>query len=390
MARLLLGLAVLLTASCGVRDNVSDLGKNARWEDAEVLKPTRPLAKQLRLLIWHDYLDPEILEYFTRTYGVELKITFFENNSELKRIFAAQPASFDLIMPSDYVVERLIKQNLLAPLNKENLPNLGYIAPVFFRSPYDRELVYSVPLFYSCLGVTFNNEYLREVPRDYSLKSKDNEENLILYGYRALLDEPRVSLSTALMDAGYAPNVASVAALTEVTDRLKADIPKFGFRFLASGLPDALAKNQILIAVNWSGAAGVALAKNPAIRFVLPDGPKVVQVDSFVIPRTSPNQSTAEFFLNFLLLPKISGALVNYSYYASPNDAARPFIDREILLGPAYVAPPATARVFFSDLGDLEDEFEVQWNRLPRTSIASKVPRTQSRSEQIHEEDLDH
>lgn len=387
---LALGLGLLLATACGRRDAVADLGKNVRWDNITPPKPTQPLSKQLRLLIWHDYLDPDILDYFTRHYGVELKITYFENNSELKRLFAAHPNAYDLIMPSDHVVERLIKQGMLAPINKQNIPNLGHISPVFFRSPYDRELTYSVPLFYSCLGITFNSNYLRQLPRDFTLKSADQEENLILYGYRALLDEPRISLSAALMNAGYGPNTADSAALAAAAKQLSADIDEFGIHFLASTLPDALAKNEILIALNWSGAAGVALAKNPAVRFVLPDGPKLVQIDSFVIPRTSPNSYTAEFFLNFLLIPQISGALVNYSYYATTNDAARPFIDREILLGPSYVVPPETGRAFFSDLGDFEDEFEAQWDQLPRNSISLKVPRTQSRAEQIHHQDLRH
>lgn len=389
--RILVLLALLTGPGCGVRDPVSDLARNYRWQRlTPPPPPAQPLAPRLRLLIWRDYLDPEVLAYFARTYGVALEITYFENNSELKQRFAAAPADYDLIMPSDYVVDRLIKQGLLAPLNKARVPNLGYVTPIFFRSPYDRELVYSVPLFYSTLGVVFNSEYLRHIPRTFRLQSPNHEENLLLHGYRALLDEPRVSLTAALMDDGHGPNDATAATLAQVTDRLIGDTKALGLRFLASDLPKAVENNQITLAVCWSGAAGVALFRNPSIRFVLPDGPNVVQVDSFVIPRTSPHQATAEFFLNFLLIPEISGALVNFSVYASTNIAARPFINREILLGPAYIEPSATSRILFADLGPLEDEFEQQWQRLrqSRPPISAKVPLRQSRGEEVRQQDL--
>jgi spermidine/putrescine transport system substrate-binding protein len=308
----------------------------------------------------------------------------------LKQRLAAAPDAYDLIMPSDYVVDRLIKQDLLAPLNKARLPNLGYLTPIFFHSRYDRELVYSVPLFYSTLGVAFNSEYLRHIPRNFRLKSPIPEENLLLHGYRALLDEPRVSLTAALLDDGLGPNDATATALTKVTDRLIAETKELGLRFLADDLPKAIANNQITIAVCWSGAASVALARNSAVRFVLPDGANVVQVDSFVIPRTSPHQATAEFFLNFLLVPEISGALVNFSLYASTNVAARPFVNREILLGPAYIEPSPTSRVLFADLGQLEDEFDTQWQRLRQSlpPISAKVPLRQSRGQEAQQQDL--
>ena len=163
-------IAVLLLIGCSNRDDVAEIEGLQTWRDIDLPEPPEePLASELRLLIWRDYFDPEVLELFEDHYGVELKVTFFENNSDLKRRYRADPEGFDLLMPSSYVVERLVKADLVAELNKERLPNMGNVAPAFFQAEYDRELRFSVPFFFSYLGVAFNSDYLRSLPRDFKL-----------------------------------------------------------------------------------------------------------------------------------------------------------------------------------------------------------------------------
>jgi spermidine/putrescine-binding protein len=378
---LLISLCILLLGlmpSCGKKDQSNTEEKPEHWRRINALpKPKEALSRTLRVLIWHDYLDPKIIEYFESIYDTKVEVTFFENNEDLKDKFAKNPDGFDILMPSDYVVDRFRKQgNVLARIRKENIPNLGHISPLLFQSPYDSELAYSVPMFYCCLGVSFNSKKVQYIPRNFTLRSKSETENLNLHGYRALLDEPRVSLSAALLDDGVDPNNPTKEQLNKTADRLIKDAIVLGTHYMASTLPDRLIKNEIMLAVNWSGAAAAAVQKNPAIRFVLPEGKKFVQVDSFVIPLNAKNRYTAEFFINFLLIPEISGDLTNYSFYANSNQSSSPFISREILLGPAYMEPPTTQRMFFTDLGSMDNEFEAAWRRIKNSSpdIKAKVP----------------
>ncbi|HWL16880.1 MAG TPA: spermidine/putrescine ABC transporter substrate-binding protein [Opitutus sp.] len=367
-------LALLFLAGCGYREPAGVRPPFEHWEHLTDLPvPKEPLAPRLKILIWRDYLDPRILAAFEKRYQTTIEITYFENNAELKQIFNERPNEFDLLMPSDYVVERLIKEKRLAPIRKENVPNMGHIKQVLFRSPYDPELVYSVPMFHSCLGITFNFRKLQHIPRDFTLRAGNDAEDLLLSGYRALIDEPRVALSAALMDDGVDPNAPTPEALAKTADRLIRDATELGINFVASALPERMINDEIVLAVNWSGAAAVAAQKNPAIRFVLPQGKKFVQVDSFVIPLTSQRQYTAEFFLDFLLIPEISGALTNYSLYANSNGDSTPFISREILLGPAYMDPPHNQRIFFADLGPVEEDFERQWTRVKQAAPPPKI-----------------
>lgn len=378
---------ILVLAGCSYKERTGPRPPFEHWEHmSEIPVPKHPLAPQLKILIWRDYLDPRIIESFEKRYHTKVEITYFENNAELKQIFRDNPNEFDLLMPSDYVVERFIKEkNLLAPIRKENVPNMGHIKEILFRSPYDPELVYSVPMFHSCLGITYNFRKLQHIPRDFTLRGSSVDENLLLFGYRALLDEPRVSLSAALVDDGVDPNAPTPEALAKTADRLIKDTTELGIYFMASALPDRMINNEIMLAVNWSGAAAVAAQKNPNIRFVLPQGKKFVQVDSFVIPLTSHRRYTAEFFLNYLLIPEVSGALTNFSLYANSNADSSPFISRDILLGPAYMEPPRTQRIFFADLGSIEEEFERQWVRikqaapLPKAKVPSLLKQKEDR-----------
>lgn len=371
-------LAASFLTGCGQKIETDQELKPAHWKHLHALpKPKEALSQTFRVLIWRDYLDPEIIAHFEKTYGTKIEITYFESNKELKNIFARNPDDFDLLMPSDYVVDKYRKiGNLIAPIRKENIPNLGHISPILFQSTYDPELVYSVPMFYSSLGVSFNSKKVDHIPRNFSLRAKSNRENLLLHGYRAMLDEPRISLSAALLDDGVDPNKPTSKQLTDAAERIIRDSNELGTIYLTDELSERLGKNEIMLAVDWSGSAASAFQANPAIRFVLPEGPKYLSIDSFVIPLSSKNRYTAEFFINFLLIPEISAGLTNYSYFANSNKSSHPYIMREILLGPAYIEPPTNSRMFFADLGDMDEDFEIAWSKVKNAStvVKAKVP----------------
>ncbi len=384
-------LAGLLLPGCSNRDRVNQIEGQEPWRNIELPPlPDFELAPKLRLLIWRDYFDPEVLQRFETHYGVELEITFFENNSDLEQRYRADPEAFDLLMPSSYMVERFINADLLAKIDKQMIPNLGNVAPIFFQAEYDRELQYSVPFFYSYLGVAFNSNYLRSLPRDFELTSESREENLILYGYRSLLDENRITIASQLLQNGFDHNSTNPEHVELIIDQLIANSAERGIRFLADDLPTALIKNEILIAACWSGAAGYALEENPAIRFVLPTGPKFLEIDSLVILKASPYQATAKFLINYLLIPAMAGANTNYSFYANSSETSRPFVSRDILIGPSYMNAPAGTSILLKDLGDFEDFYEQEWDRMKSLlqPVPPKIPLRTSPRATVQEDDF--
>jgi len=122
----------------------------------------------------------------------------------------------------------------------------------------------------------------------------------------------------------------------------------------------------------------------------MPPGPKFLEIDSMVIPLSSNRKFTAEFFLNFLLIPQISGALSNYSFYANSNEVSRPYIHREILLGPSYVIAPRGTSIFLQDLGKSDQIYFSEWARLVASvpPIETKVPLRLSPRETVRSSDI--
>lgn len=378
-------IGLLLPTGCSVRDPVGGAHEEKKWQNNLELqpKPEAGLAPQLHLLIRTGFLPPEVLELFATRYGVRITTEFFEQNSELKQKLGEKPEQFDLVMASDYVIEQLVKEKRLKLLDKSNLGNLGNVPVSFFRLPFDPELQYSVPLFFATLGIVYNCDFVREVPKLNNLRVENPEEDLLLFGHRAIIDEPRVALTAALLAEGIEPNAFDKPALDRVANRLIFGASLLGVRFLASELPRALAKNDITLALAWSGDAAAARRQNKSIRFNLPARMKLVKVECMAVTAESKHQASAEFFLNYLLLPQVSAELTNYSLYANTNEASRRHIHRDILNGPAYLQAAVTARTYLRYLGEADTEFDRAWARVKANApdIHNKVPLRKSRAE---------
>lgn len=374
-----------LFAGCSVRDPVGGSHEEKKWQNNLDVpaKPKAGLAPRIRLLIRPGFIPPDVLEFFTLRYGVQITTDLFEHNSALKQKLAGDAQPYDLVMATDYVVEQLIREKAAARLEKANLGNLGNIPVSYFRLPFDPELQHSVPLFFATLGIAYNRDFVREVPKLNNLRVENPEEDLLLFGHRAIVDEPRVALTAALMAEGVQPNAFDKTALVQAAQRLILGAGLLGVRFLSSELPRSLAQNDITLALAWSGDAAAARQQNKAIRFHLPARMKLVKVECMVVPAGSANQATAEFFLNYLLLPQVSAQLTNYSLYANTNEGSRRHIHRDILNGPAYLQAPVTARTYLRYLGEADKEFDQAWERVKASApeIRNKVPLRKSRAD---------
>ena len=393
----LLGLLIaaaglLLLTGYSVRDPVGGAREEKRWQNNFKLppKPAAGLAPRLHLLIRPGFLPPEVLEFFSTSYGTQITTEFFQQNSELKQKLAENPKQFDLVMASDYLIEQLAKEKRLKVLEKSNLGNLGNLPVYFFRLPFDPELRHSVPLFFATLGIVYNSDFVREVPKLNNLRVENPEEDLLLFGHRAIIDEPRVALTAALLAEGIEPNAFDKTALDRVANRLVFGASLLGVRFLSSELPGALAKNDITLALTWSGDAAAARRQNKSIRFNLPARMKLVKVECMAVAGETQHQATAEFFLNYLLMPQISGELTNYSLYANTNEASRRHIQRDILNGPAYLQAAVTSRTYLRYLGEADAEFDRAWARVKANApeIREKTPLRKSRAENGDEDIL--
>jgi spermidine/putrescine transport system substrate-binding protein len=289
----------------------------------------------LALYNWSDYLDPEIIDQFEEEYGVSVSQDEFPSNEEMLARIQAGGAGYDVIVPSDYMVEIMISQDLLLPLNHDAIPNVDNLDDFFRDVPYDSGNEYSVAYQWGTTGLGVNveavEEALGEVPDSWDLVfDPDIASNFS--GQIQLLDDAREVMSAALLYLGYDNNTEDEDELAEARDLVREAGENIA-TFTSLGYADLLAGGETVVGHGYSGDLLLAIEDSEAgeLDYVIPEEGAVVWVDNLAIPADAPNPCTAHTFLNYILDADIGAQLTNWVWYASPNEAAEPMIDEEVL-----------------------------------------------------------
>lgn len=390
---LLLGCLLLAAVGCGPRYLLKELDMTHHWRHLKLPKPKEKLENSLRILSWRDHLDPEILKHFEETYGVRITVKLITRNEDIyDALTAVNGPAYDLVMPSTYVVQRLIREGKLRPYDRERVPNFRFVDQDYFQLKFDPELKYAVPIFHVTAGLAFNVQYAGGLPVTWSEFAKQ-KDNAMARGRLAGLDHSRAMLGLGLLMNGASPNSTSPAEIAQARDTLLEIKTAMDLRLTTQNMSKVLEYEDAILAACWSGDAGWAQVGNGYVRFVVPNGPAICDIFSLCIPTNAPNPKTAEFFLNYLLTPQILGALTNNSYYANTSAASRAFVDAALLNGPSYMLPMRSKILFFEDLGpETTAAYTEAWNAVKAAPAPTLVkmplpfPRTHSSSVKPHEE----
>lgn len=300
--------------------------------------PTPPLlAKEIVLYNWADYMPQAVLDAFAREYGVTVTYQTYETQEEAVVNLQAGKV-YDIVVLENPRLPALIAAGLLAEIDYHQIPNFKNISPNFRDLAYDPSNLHSIPFHWGTTGLVVRSDLIgRPITRWADLW------DVKYRGKLALWQQPREVTSMALKSLGYSANSEKPVELAAAADRLRALRPNV--ELLGGGettsVP-ALNDGRAVVAMGWAFDALAGMEQNPAIQYVLPTEGSLLWGDNLVIPANSLHRYTAEIFLNFLLRPEISAQIINDSLYAMPNDAARPFIDPEVLNNP-IIFPPETA-----------------------------------------------
>jgi len=328
-----------------------------------------PVAKepcQLNLFIWSEYIDPEIVKAFEAKESCKVTIDLYEDNeSMIAKLQGGGTSLYDVVVPGNYVIPVMTKLGLLAPLRKENLPNLANLDPKFVSPSFDPGNTHSVAYQWGTVGI-----YLRRKPNQ-----KIDETWGLLFdpakkpGSFLLMDSIREMMGSALKYKGYGVNTTDKTQLQQIA-KLLTDAKKRsqGFEGGVGGKNKVLAK-AITAAVVYNGDAVKGTKDDPDTTYFVPREGGILWVDNLAVPAKAPHRDAAEKFINFILDPKIGAQLSNFNQYATPNKAARAFVTPEDLTNPAIYPPPEMmAKLeFVTDLGDDNRLYDELW-----TSIKSK------------------
>jgi len=320
--------------------------------------------RELHFVIWANYIDPEVYRLFEREFGVKVIEENIDSNETLRTKLQAGVTGYDIIVPSDYTVEILIRQGLLAELDLSKIPNFGNISPRFRNLYYDPQNRYSIPYLWGTTGIGYDERYLESPPTSWA--ELFEPARLERYKNRvSMLDDPRETIGAALTYLGYSVNSTDPRALEAAKELLLAQKPYLA-RYDSETYDDFLLTGDLVIAHGWSGEFARARTENPHIRYVIPQEGGVVWTDNLAIPKGAKNRDLAHLFIDFLLRPEISARIVNFLRYPSANEAARRSISPEILTDPAIYPPEEILEKleWIKDVGEAIALYERVWDEV--------------------------
>jgi spermidine/putrescine transport system substrate-binding protein len=303
--------------------------------------------KKLNIFSWAEYIPQSVLDGFTKETGIQISVENYASNEELIGKLLAGGGKYDLIQPSEYAIEVLIKDNQLVPLNQEALTNLGNLAPEFRSMVFDPGNKYSVPFMAGFVGICVNTEKVKTPIKGFSDVFVPALKNRIV-----VLDDSREIVSWALGESGLGINDVSPENLAKIKPLLQKWLPLV--KVYDSDSPKTALKNgDVDIGVVWSGEAAILYNDDKKFQFVLPEKGAHLFVDSMAIPKTAAHPQNAHLFINYLLRPDVSKMISDEFPYYNPNSAARSLLSPDQLANPASY-PPAqdVARMqTFKDIG---------------------------------------
>ena len=272
---------------------------------------------------WGEYIDPEVLTMFEKETGIDVVYEEFETNEILYPKVSSGAIAYDVVCPSDYMIQRMIENDLLTEINFDNIPNIKNIGQQYMDQSrqFDPENKYSVPYCWGTVGILYNKTMVDEPVDSWSIlwdpKYKDN----IL-----MQDSVRDAFGVTLKYLGYSLNSTDLDELNDAKKLLIEQKPLVQ-AYVIDQVRDKMIGNEAALGVIYSGEAIYTQKENPNLEYVIPKEGSNIWIDSWVIPKNSEHKENAEKFINFLCRPDI--ALINFEYitYSTPNEAARALIE---------------------------------------------------------------
>lgn len=301
-------------------------------------------AGELNLFGWSEYIPQAVLDGFTAETGIKVNFETYASNEELLSKLVAGGGQYDLVQPSDYAAEVMIRQHLLAPLDLAQLSNLKNISPDFLHRPHDPESKYTVPYMAGTVGIVVNSEKVTKPVTGY--RDVFTAEHA---GRIVVLNDNREIVTWALYTLGLPINQITPEALAKARP-VVADWVKLVKVFDSDSPKTALLNGDVDLGVVWSGEAAILWNENHKFKYVIPAEGAHQFIDVLAIPATAKNRGNAHKLINYILRPEISKLVSEAFPYTNPNLAARKLLTPEQLANPASY-PVSGKLETFRDIG---------------------------------------
>jgi spermidine/putrescine transport system substrate-binding protein len=279
----------------------------------------------LTIYNWGDYIDPDLIKKFEKETGMKVIYQTFDSNEAMMTKIAQGGTIFDVAVPSEYAISKMIEEDLLIPLDHSKLPNLKYVNPRFLDLSFDPKNKYSIPYFWGTVGIVYNPEMLggKKITSWNDLWDKDLRNQILLVdGAREVIGMGLNSLHYSLNDTNKAHLQEAKRKLDKLTPNIKA--------IVGDEIKMLIANEEAAVGVVWSGDAAEMISENEKLDYVVPKEGSNLWFDNMVIPKTAKNIEGAHKFINFMLDPKNAAQNAEYVGYSTPNQKAIDYLPEEI------------------------------------------------------------
>ncbi|MGD8189668.1 ABC transporter substrate-binding protein [Brevibacillus ginsengisoli] len=318
------------------------------------------LDKELNVFNWSEYLPDSVIQKFEQKYGVKVNYSTFSSNEEMLAKVSAGGGIYDLTVASDYIVQPMVQQGLIEPLDLNNVPNFKNLSSDFINKEFDPGNKYCIPYMGNTQSLGINPDKVKVEINSYEDLWKPE-----LKGQIVLLDDQRFVLGMVLKTLGYSGNDTDPAHLEEAKQKMLKLMPNV--KAFDSDSPKTLLINgEVSIALSWGPEIALAQREKPQIKTILPKEGLLIAFDNFVIPKGAKHKKTAEAFINFLLEPEISAEISKTFPYINPNSEARKLIDKATLDNIAIYPPPEEMKRTegIKDIGDSVKLYDRIWSEV--------------------------
>ncbi len=282
-------------------------------------------AQVLNIYNWGDYIDPELLENFEEESGYKVNYDTFDSNEAMFTKIRQGGTAYDISIPSEYMIQKMIDEKLVLPLDHTKIKGLENIDPRFLNLSFDPKNSYSIPYFWGTLGIAYNDKFISadKMTSWDDLWRRELKDNIML------IDGAREIIGLGLNSLGYSLNSKNMEELDEAVAKLRKMTPNVK-AIVADEIKMYMANEESAVAVTFSGEAADMMAENEHIHYVIPKEGSNLWFDNIVIPKTAKNVDGAYEFINFMLRPENAAQNAEYIGYSTPNKKALDILPKEI------------------------------------------------------------
>ena len=311
---------------------------------------------------WGEYIDMSVLEDFEAATGIHVNYQMYDSNETMYGKIAGGGADYDVVIPSDYMIARMIEEDMLEPLNFDNIPNFADIDPELKNPEYDPENLYSVPYMWGLMGVIYNKTLVDEA----DLGSWDLMWNEKYADDIVMIDNSRDAIGIALKRLGYSYNTTDTAQITEAVDTLVQQKPILQ-GYAMDEIFGKMEGANAAIGTYYYGDYLTMLENNPDLGFYIPEEGTNIYVDAMCILKDAPNKENAEAFINYMCSTEAGLKNCEEIWYSTPLLSVREELDPEVANDPLAYPDSSIMAQCESYAGlpqNILDLYDSEWTRL--------------------------